>query len=317
MPAQEFGISKREVQAWDKIFDRRSNIVAGFTQSGTCLHMASGTNVYGFDLRMLSMVQNESKASFKLGPLPDEINSICVNEKDEFLATSDDTGLVHVFDLRSKSMFKRLRPIHTNLCTAATFRPKRRWELWSGGMDNRIVKWDFSRGTSTGSFQTTQDVSSDSGKIVNPPFVLSLSFSIDGNSLFAGLGDGTIGAFELQNDRSLEITERVDAHSWSVSALFVMKEALSEDILGVAVEKPLISAGIDGNLHVWETKREKTHLRRVKTVVTEKKINAIAAVRMSGSLVIYMGGCPKVANSKNAGDIEVLSIGQTSGAASS
>ncbi|KAJ3207391.1 WD repeat-containing protein 53 [Dinochytrium kinnereticum] len=276
-----------------------------FSHNGL-LHVAAGNHVYGFDMRTLSLVQDESKAVMKLGPLSEEINTICLSEKDEFLGTSDDAGLVHVFDVRSKSVFKRLRPIHSNLCSAAIFRPKRKWELWSGGMDNQIVRWDFSRGTTTGSFKIPQDETP--GKVINPPFVLSLSFSFDGNTLFGGFGDGTIGSFNLQSGQRgqppIELSQRLDAHSWSVSCLEVLKP-LPAGLLGTSVSKPLMSGGLDGNVHIWETGAESLPFARVGAIATQRKINAIASNVLDSSLLIYVGGCQKSGSLKGTGDIEM------------
>ncbi|KAJ3102510.1 WD repeat-containing protein 53 [Phlyctochytrium planicorne] len=270
----------------------------------SAVFVASGQKIFAFDSRTLPLMADESSSIYSLGPLPDEINMLSINDQSEFLATADDHGLVHVFDLKGRKMYKKLRPVHENLCTAVTFRPKRRWEVWSGGMDYNVVKWDFSRGSPSDVFKITNDTTSD--KVVNPPFVLSLSFSLDGNNLFAGLGDGRIGIFSLQDSRQeLSMTTSVEAYSWSVSTLQPTKP-LSSSATG-PISQPLVSGGLDGSLCIWEAAetKEKGLLERFRTI-TGRKINCVETI-ISDKVRIYYGGCERIGNVHGLIDVVELS----------
>jgi WD40 repeat protein len=76
----------------------------------------------------------------------EEINQVAVNHKGTFLAAADDSGEIKVINLQNHKLFKTLQGVHSNICSSAVFHPRRPWEVVSGGLDSKIVKWDFSRG---------------------------------------------------------------------------------------------------------------------------------------------------------------------------
>jgi len=107
------------------------------------------------------------------------------------IATADDAGIVKIIDLQSHRVYKHFRTRHDNIAMCVTFRHKRPWEVLSGGMDSRLIRWDYSRGASIETFDMS-DVSMGSQQMINPPFVNSIDISNDGKIIAAGLGSGNI-----------------------------------------------------------------------------------------------------------------------------
>lgn len=68
----------------------------------------------------------------------EEINYLSVNETDKFLAAADDSGAIKIIDLESKKLSRCLRR-HSNICTAAVFRPQRPQSLVSCGLDMKVI----------------------------------------------------------------------------------------------------------------------------------------------------------------------------------
>jgi len=180
-------------------------------------YMAVGSKVLVFDMRNTDMILNDSSRTYEF--CGDEINSIDINERNNFLCTADDLGEVKVIDLESHKLYKQFRSKHQNLCMAACFRPRKPWELWSGGMDNTIFRWDISRASSTASFDTNQ-TEPNAQQMVNPPFVYSLRIHQNGDWVAAGLGDGSVEVIKLSSKTKQVSEHRInDAHSTLVNSL--------------------------------------------------------------------------------------------------
>ena len=136
-------------------------------------------------------LRNPQKPVHEFQPSAEEINQIALHYKGKFMAACDDTGVVKVFDIHAKKPFKTLRGKHESICASVQFRPCRPWELVTGGMDYRVVYWDFSSGRS---FQVANTQELGGGDelgayFVNPPFVHSVHMSADGRKFACGLGE--------------------------------------------------------------------------------------------------------------------------------
>ncbi|KAJ3086203.1 WD repeat-containing protein 53 [Quaeritorhiza haematococci] len=173
------------------------------TDPGNNVVYASGGNqLYAFDLRCEGLVLTHKHVDSAFPQAYDEINQIDIHEKATFLALSDDSGRVSVLDMRnaSRTVFKKFRSRHANLATCARFRPKRPWEVWSGGMDNRVYQWDFSKGCPLQEFETkfipNVGPQMQASQSINPPYAYSLDFTEDGQLAAVGLGDGSIMVME-------------------------------------------------------------------------------------------------------------------------
>lgn len=104
--------------------------------------------------------------------------------------------------------------------------------------------------------QNTNEDGQSKPQVCNPPFIYSLAWSNDGKSLSAGLGDGTVGVFEINNrtlvqSQSLRGSEGADgtmhfAHDSSVaSVVYPSFSALTSNRI-------LCSAGSDGAIVFWD-----------------------------------------------------------------
>lgn len=173
------------------------------------LYAASGSTVYCLDVRQGPTGSPLQAYSFNA----DEINQVALNFKGTYLAAADDSGAVKVVDIRTHKLFKTLQGAHSNICSSVLFNTRRPWEVVTGGLDSKIVKWDFNRGRPLNvvDLAATAVTSSEGvGGLCNPPFVHALA-SIEGDVpgeagrlLAAARGDGAIDVFDfgLENGNS-------------------------------------------------------------------------------------------------------------------
>ncbi|KAK3699370.1 hypothetical protein QZH41_006548 [Actinostola sp. cb2023] len=145
------------------------------------LFCSSGTKVFNYDLRTLSSPICEFDYN------EDEINQIVIHDRGQFLAACDDTGAVRIIDLQQKKLFKTLNRCHSNICSSVQFRPQRPWDLVTGGMDFKVVYWDFSSGRVTNEVNVQEAGSDDEKYFINPPFVHSVHMN-NSRDFAAGLG---------------------------------------------------------------------------------------------------------------------------------
>ncbi|KAI8982429.1 WD40-repeat-containing domain protein [Mycotypha africana] len=149
-------------------------------------------HVYTYDLRTKDIILTEPVRRYEFSN--DEINSIDVSDNDKFLATADDEGAVHIIDLCSHKIFKKTTKKHSNICMSVKFRPKKSWDVWSGGMDSYLFEWDFSRG---------------SPKHVYDMSMYERYISDDGKWIAAGLGDSTLQVLSSLQQKSSSLQDVV------------------------------------------------------------------------------------------------------------
>lgn len=141
------------------------------------LYAGAGRAVYCMDVRLGSSGREVQKYNFNL----EEINQVALNQKASYLAAADDHGEIKVIDLHTHKLMKTLHGVHTNICSTVQFHPHRPWELISGGLDSKIVKWDFCKGKPIKVIDQGATVASyasnalGSQQLCNPPFVHALS----------------------------------------------------------------------------------------------------------------------------------------------
>ncbi|CAM0140873.1 unnamed protein product [Umbelopsis sp. WA50703] len=204
-------------------------------------YMAVGSKVLVFDLRNTDMILSEPSHTYQESG--DEINTIDVNEKNNFLCTADDLGEVKVIDLESHKLYKQFRSKHKNLCMEARFRPRKPWELWSGGMDTAIMQWDISRG-SVSSVYDTNNTDPNAQQMVNPPFVYALRFHPNGEWVASGLGDGSVHLLKMSSkSKKVEEKRLSDSHGTIVNSLAFEDQS----------KQPLLWSGsANGTLAKWD-----------------------------------------------------------------
>ncbi|ORY04911.1 WD40 repeat-like protein [Basidiobolus meristosporus CBS 931.73] len=246
-----------------RIWDLKTNRVVwgfkGFEDAITSVKFASNTcpyqffvsssnKVYGYDLRNTeSPIITKSSVIYETNE--EEINQIAINEKSTLLATCDDNGEVKVTDISTQKPVKRFRQCHDNIAMSVSFRPKKPWEVFSGGLDSQLIQWDFSRGAPIQVFNMTEDVDQQqSNQLVNPPFVNSVTVSPDGKIVASALGDGTIQILAAgpkgknRGKASWNKGRLYGGHSYSVAQVK----------FNPAGDK-LASAGNEGMITLWDT----------------------------------------------------------------
>jgi len=148
------------------------------------LYASCGNKILGYDLRNLASTVCEFQFN------EDEINQLAIHDKGTFLSACDDSGEIKIIDVASGRLFKSLHNKDDNICSTVQFRSNRPWEIISGGMDFKVVSWDFSSGRPLQEFNV-QELGGDSQEgayFINPPFVHSIHMAGNGRMFVAGLG---------------------------------------------------------------------------------------------------------------------------------
>ncbi|CAM9549411.1 unnamed protein product [Scytosiphon promiscuus] len=230
-----------------------SSVVFG-AGGATRLYCSAGGKVLEFDLR----TSGGSRALLMTSPTAvfddaeEEVNELAVHPKGHYLAAADDSGVVKVYNTRTRRVDKTLRNTHTSICHSVRFRPRASWDIASGALDSTLAFWDFSTGRVRRKLNFTEDLglsSSDSSasssspqQLFNPPFVHSVDFTSDGRYLAAGLGDSGVVIVDAKTRAPVG---RCDGHSAPISQ--VHYPSFASEIL--------FSAGNDKRLLVWDQRQ--------------------------------------------------------------
>ncbi|EGZ07187.1 hypothetical protein PHYSODRAFT_319165 [Phytophthora sojae] len=216
------------------------------------IYVAAGTKVLTFDVRQPALIVDcADREVFQQNE--EEINVLYRHpvKNGKFLSVPDDSGDICVYDLESHRLFKTLRGQHTNICSAAPFRPNAPWDLVSGGMDGLLLFWDFSRGRVKFSIDlntgvnglrdgATADGEGSAQQMFNPPLVHSLTFASNGKSFAAGLGDASIAVVDFG---SKQIVRRLKHHNAMVSQVHFP---------AFRPQDRLVSTANDAKVCVWD-----------------------------------------------------------------
>ncbi|KAL1915342.1 uncharacterized protein VTP21DRAFT_6800 [Calcarisporiella thermophila] len=233
------------------------------------LYVACGKKIHLYDLRNIECVSSEPMKTFEFST--DEINQIAINEKGKYLGSVDDNGEVKIVDLETRKIYKQFRKKHENISFCISFRPRRTWEVLTGGFDCCLIQWDFSRGSPTNIFNMNEDTPS-SPQVINPPFIYDLAVSNDGRRVALALGSGSISLLTQEGK------------AWSEKKL--ASETRFGPISGVDFvdENTIVNTTQSGLVQVWGLTNE---------ALKEEwgvgwKLNCIASSANSGS--VYVGG---------------------------
>mmetsp|Transcript_9712 Transcript_9712/g.23527 ORF Transcript_9712/g.23527 Transcript_9712/m.23527 type:complete len:505 (-) Transcript_9712:566-2080(-) len=133
-------------------------------------------------------------------------------------------------------------------------------ELASGGTDCKIQLWDVFRPKKPLSTfvinQNNNEEEKSKPQVCNPPFVYSLNWSNNGKSLAAGLGDGTVGVFEI-NNRTLVQSQLLVGNEGNDGTMHYAHESSVASVVYPSFSAPtsdriLCSAGSDGSIVFWD-----------------------------------------------------------------
>ncbi|XP_021351299.1 WD repeat-containing protein 53-like [Mizuhopecten yessoensis] len=175
----------------------------------------------------------------------DEVNQIVLDEKEKFLAACDDSGEIKILDIQEKRLYKTLRHKHTNICSSVCFRPRKPWEIITGGLDSKLIHWDFSRPKCLNQFnmQEMQNGNSDAeAYMVNPPFIHNLASSSDGHYLACALENGLVSLFDTSRKNIRELFS-LHAHSQGTSQVHFVSDSC------------LVSGGNDCCVVLWDLEK--------------------------------------------------------------
>ncbi|KAG0259408.1 WD repeat-containing protein 53 [Actinomortierella ambigua] len=218
------GSEDKTCRIWDLSTNQSSKAIVGFDDAVTAvcwdpldnqkIYVASGLTLYVFSLATETVILNVEKASGIYTGAEDEMNQISVNDRGTFLAVCDDAGNVRALDLKSGQWMRRLAGGHDNNFSCdllVRFRCFSSLDIAylfataiSGGMDYRILSWDFYKNRSTEILKTDDmkalNAPQGSAQVFNPPFVLSVAIHPSGTRAAVGLGDGTVQFLHKPND---------------------------------------------------------------------------------------------------------------------
>ncbi|XP_076895833.1 uncharacterized protein LOC143548604 [Bidens hawaiensis] len=138
------------------------------------VYVSSETEVRVFDVHMLASWKPLESYNYN----KEEINQITCNSKSSFLAAADDGGDIKIIDIRQKCLYKTLRAAHDSICSSVQFLPWKPWEVITGGLDSKLIMWDFSKGRPFKVMDLAKsdpDSHSNAGQCFNPAFVHAIA----------------------------------------------------------------------------------------------------------------------------------------------
>ncbi|GMH30475.1 hypothetical protein Nepgr_032318 [Nepenthes gracilis] len=168
------------------------------------LYISSGTEVRCYDVLLATSGKPLQSYNYN----KEEINQIACNSKSLFLAAADDCGDVKIIDIQQQCPYKTLRAGHTSICSSVQFLPWKPWEVITGGLDSKLVMWDFSRGRPLHvlDFGTLDGWGKRSVECCNPAFVHAIAVpEIDMldklNKICAvARGDGIVSVIDIESE---------------------------------------------------------------------------------------------------------------------
>ncbi|KAK3206829.1 hypothetical protein Dsin_020875 [Dipteronia sinensis] len=179
------------------------------------VYVSSGKEVKSFDLHMATSWKPLESYNYN----KEEINQIACNSKSSFLACADDSADVKIIDIRQHCLYKTLRAGHSNICSSVQFIPWRPWEVITGGLDSKLVMWDFSKGRPNKivDFGLPDMNNNNGGQCYNPAFVHAIAVpDVDmlnrtDEICVVARGDGAIDVINIESElntvRSIKSTK--------------------------------------------------------------------------------------------------------------
>lgn len=167
-----------------------------------------------------------------------------------------------------------MRGGHGNICSTVAFRSRRSWEILSGGLDCRLVRWDFSRGAPKGAWEMGAE-REGSNDVFNPPMIHSIAVTEAEDVVLSSLvavarGDGTVGVYDVDVDRIERLVDRrrkdhkYEKESMNACRMILGREqgghrsSVSHVTFGRFANKCLLaSGGNDRRIVLWDLSKPK------------------------------------------------------------
>ncbi|CAD5334060.1 unnamed protein product [Arabidopsis thaliana] len=229
------------------------------------LYASCGNEIKSFDVHMLSATSWKPLESYNYNK--DEVNQVVCNGRSSFLASADDSGDVKIIDIGQKCLYKTLRAGHTSICSSVQFIPWRPWEVITGGLDSKLVLWDFSKGRSQKIIDFGSDTNNNSGQCLNPAFVHSIAIPemdmVDKLDKICAVarGDGIVNLINIESELSRKGTSSKGSSSNNVIKRVCLDYSVGGHNAAVSCvafsqfqEKGrfLISGGNDKTVKIWD-----------------------------------------------------------------
>lgn len=166
------------------------------------IYVSSASEVKAFDLHVASTWKPLESYSYN----KEEINQLACNSRSCFIAAADDGGDVKIIDIRQHCLYKTLRSGHTSICSSVQFLPWRPWEVITGGLDSRLMMWDFSKGRPFRTIDFGARGMDRGGQCLNPAFVHAIAVPevemVDklGKVCVVARGDGAVEVIDTEAD---------------------------------------------------------------------------------------------------------------------
>jgi len=198
-------------QPISKFTQKEGDVVASIVCSPADEHTvfaSAGQHVLHLDLRR-SLGEESVIDTFRINQ--EEINNLSIDTNGHWIAAADDSGEVQVISVGNGSgsaqspsttrTYKTLRRGHSNICSSVSFRPNRSTELVTGGLDCRMVRWDFTKLCQLHVWDMSGDTLTSNGQIFNPPMVNGVATPTMSELPYSRLvaaarGDGCIALYD-------------------------------------------------------------------------------------------------------------------------
>lgn len=199
----------------------------------------------------------------------DEINEISFHPNGKYICAVDDSGDVKVMDIDDKKLFQTLKGEHDNICSTAAFSTSKQWELFSGGLDCKLLRWNFSIGRMVAATLVPKDLDEGGNCAVNPPFVYSIVALPFHDLLACALGNGTVGLYSVKEKKANRYISSARLHSSGVARVTYLQKN-GRDLL--------VSGGNDGRIAVSEVdcKDRRCTISAIVSSSHDSKVNWLA-----------------------------------------
>ena len=245
-----FTCHDRVLHCWSPQGIMTSTVKCPFSGTINCIQQSptsANTFVYGVDNAVVCCDNRNWTLpvhTFKCNK--DEVNEVSFHPSGKYVCACDDSGEIKVIDLEDKKLFQTLAGEHDNICSTAVFSLNKQWEVLSGGLDCKLLRWNFSIGRLVGAAVVPEDLDEGGNCTVNPPFVYSITpIPADGDShlLACGLGNGAVSLYSLRGKKAAKYVYSSQLHSSSIARI----SHLQKNGKGF-----LVSGGNDGRIVVGQ-----------------------------------------------------------------
>ena len=198
----------------------------------------------------------------------EEINQIRFHTCQPYMCACDDAGEIKVISTKEWKVLETLTGCHSNLCTCVSFLPLKPWEIVSGSMDCKLVRWNWSKATPLVEVMVHENMPSGS-TLVNPPMVYSLDTWADIECVACGLGNGVVAVYDIK-DGGIKLKCLSTLHCSMVVCVCCIEK------LETINKHYVVSGGNDGKIVLSMVTENLKELKLIYVIQHCSKINCIS-----------------------------------------